>query len=102
MKIPLPRLMRHHREAEFEAGSGAMSWSYRQGLRVWAAMARRPRLYHLAARLSMAVLGALGRRRGAFRTLPLAGGWTRHRDFPAPQGRTFQQLWREHQAGISR
>ena len=39
----------------------------------------------------------LGRRKGRFRSLPLAGGWTDHRDFPAPQGKTFQQLWSERQ-----
>jgi len=26
--------------------------------------------------------------------LPFATGWTRHRDFPAPQGATFQAQWR--------
>ena len=36
------------------------------------------------------------------RRLPLVGGWTRHRDMPAPQGRTFQQLWAEHKAGVPR
>jgi L-lactate dehydrogenase complex protein LldF len=44
----------------------------------------------MAARL----LGGLGRRRGAFRALPLAGGWTAHRDMPAPEGRSFHDLWR--------
>jgi L-lactate dehydrogenase complex protein LldF len=69
---------------------------------MWAFFARKPRVYHAAARLGMALLGGLGRRRGAFRWLPLTRGWTRHRDLPAPQGRTFQQLWAEHQAGIQR
>jgi L-lactate dehydrogenase complex protein LldF len=32
---------------------------------------------------------------GRFRWLPLASGWTRHRDFPAPQGATFQTQWRK-------
>ena len=41
----------------------------------------------------MAWLGRLGRRRGRFRSLPLAGGWTDTRDLPAPQGDTFQQAW---------
>jgi L-lactate dehydrogenase complex protein LldF len=42
----------------------------------------------------MAVLGRLGRARGRFRTMPLAGGWTGSRDLPAPEGPTFQALWR--------
>jgi L-lactate dehydrogenase complex protein LldF len=100
MKIPLPKLLRHWREADF--AEGGQSWSYRAGLRLWAFFARKPRLYHTAARLGMALLGGLGKRRGAFRWLPLTRGWTRHRDLPAPQGRTFQQLWAERQAGVQR
>jgi L-lactate dehydrogenase complex protein LldF len=41
----------------------------------------------------MATLGWLGRRKGRFGWLPLAGGWTQHRDFPAPEGDTFQAQW---------
>ena len=67
--------------------------SVRAGLKAWAFFAKRPRLYHLGARISAATLGALGRSKGRFARLPLASGWTRHRDLPAPQGRTFQQLW---------
>ena len=33
--------------------------------------------------------------RGRFKSLPLAGGWTGHRDFPAPEGKTFMELWAE-------
>jgi len=100
MKIPLPKLLRHWREADF--AEGGQSWSYRTGLRVWAYFARKPRLYHTSARLGMAMFGGLGKRRGAFLWLPLTRGWTRHRDLPAPQGRTFQQLWAERQAGVQR
>jgi len=27
--------------------------------------------------------------------LPLGGGWTRGRDMPAPQGKTFRELYRQ-------
>ncbi|MGH6815417.1 MAG: LutB/LldF family L-lactate oxidation iron-sulfur protein [Hyphomicrobiaceae bacterium] len=100
MKIPLPKLMRHHRETEF--AQGGPSRSYRFGLKLWAWLACRPRLYHVAVRFPVFALGVWGRNRGAFRSLPFAGSWTRHRDFPAPRGRTFQQAWAEHQAGLPR
>jgi len=92
MRIPLPRLMRHWREREFAAKRRTAS---RRLLRLWAWAARHARLYHVAANLEMRALAALGRRRGRFRYLPLAGAWTRHRDLPAPQGKTFQRLWAE-------
>ena len=98
MKIPLPGLMRHWREEEFRLG--ASSLAARLGLKVWATFARRPRLYHAAARLGMPLL-SLFARRGALK-LPLAGSWTRHRDLPAPQGRTFQALWADTRAGVPR
>jgi L-lactate dehydrogenase complex protein LldF len=41
----------------------------------------------------MRVLSRLGRRRGGFRALPLAGGWTGGRDLPAPEGGTFLDRW---------
>jgi L-lactate dehydrogenase complex protein LldF len=100
MKIPLPGLMREWRTREFAGGGGGRG--PRVALQVWSFFARRPRLYHRMARLAVAALGALGRSRGSFRSLPFAGGWTRHRDLAAPQGCTFQQLWAESKRGVSR
>lgn len=97
MKIPLPDLMRHWREEEFDAKG--LSFAYRTGLKTWATLAKRPWLYHFAAKLGIPAL-SLFNRRGRFKHLPFAGGWTRHRDMPAPQGRTFQQLWAERKAGV--
>jgi L-lactate dehydrogenase complex protein LldF len=91
MSIPLPRLLRQHRIRQFEQGLVAPRASL--PLRLWAQLARRPGLYRLAMRIGMRTLGLLGRRRGRFRTLPLAGGWTRSRDLPAPQGPTFIARW---------
>jgi L-lactate dehydrogenase complex protein LldF len=100
MKIPLPGLMREWRARQFEAHGG--SRIARLALGVWSYVARRPKLYHRMARLGIATLGAVGRSRGSFHRLPLAGGWTRHRDLAVPQGRTFQQLWAESKRGVPR
>jgi L-lactate dehydrogenase complex protein LldF len=90
--IPLPRLMRHWREREFERHLSPAT--VRCGLRIWSLFARRPRLYGLATAMFARLLAMAGHRRGRFRWLPLASGWTRSRDFPVPPGRTFQAQWR--------
>ncbi|QPC41593.1 iron-sulfur cluster-binding protein [Kaustia mangrovi] len=97
MRIPLPKMMRHWREREFEKHLSPAS--VRTGLGLWAFMARRPGLYRAATRLAMGALKALSGGRGRLSSVPLAGGWTRYRDLPAPQGKTFQALWRERQHG---
>lgn len=96
MKIPLPSIMRHWRNAGFEAGLGAPSFRY--GIRSWAWAARRPWLYRLGARLGSWGLRLLARRRGRLSSVPLANGWTKWRDLPAPQpGGTFHDQWRARQ-----
>jgi L-lactate dehydrogenase complex protein LldF len=97
MRIPLPKMMRHWREREHEARLSPAS--YRAGLSLWAFFARRPALYRLAAGLQARLLARLAKGRGRFRSLPLAGGWTKYRDMPAPEGRTFQSLWAARRRG---
>jgi L-lactate dehydrogenase complex protein LldF len=92
VRIPLPRMMRAWREREFERHLSPVT--VRGGLRLWAFFAKRPALYGLATALASRVLWLFGRSGGRFRRLPFASGWTRHRDFPAPQGGTFQAQWR--------
>jgi len=92
MSIPLPNLLREHRRETFERQ--LQSPSARHGLGIWAAVARRPRLYRTLTRVAVGALHRLAGRRGRFRRLPLAGAWTRGRDLPSPQGRsTFMQLY---------
>ncbi len=91
MKIPLPKMMRHWREREWQRQLGPRAM--RRGIAAWAFVAKRPALYALLTGIAMRVLGLLGRRHGSFFNLPLAGGWTRTREFPAPEGRTFRALW---------
>jgi L-lactate dehydrogenase complex protein LldF len=87
VKIPLPKLMRHWREREFERH--LTPTVTRRGLGLWAFVARRPALYRLATRAAAVCLGFAGRRRGRFARLPFAAGWTAGRDLPAPEGDTF-------------
>jgi L-lactate dehydrogenase complex protein LldF len=93
MRIPLPKMMRHWREREFERHLSPAT--YRRGLGFWAFVAKRPPLYRFTSRLAIRILGNLGFARGRFRRLAFAGSWTKHRDFPAPEGKTFQELWAE-------
>ncbi len=92
MRIPLPGLMRKWREVEFEQNQ--QPFMARMALKAWAALARRPALYHFAAGFGSRVLSIAAGARGRLSSLPFAGGWTRSRDLPAPQGRTFQAQWR--------
>jgi L-lactate dehydrogenase complex protein LldF len=87
VKIPLPNLMRHWREREFERH--LTPTMVRSNLGVWAWFARRPALYRLATGAAGWGLNLLSRRRGRFTSLPFAGGWTAGRDLPAPEGDTF-------------
>lgn len=95
VRIPLPKLMRHWRQTEFERHLTPAT--QRHGLALWAFLVRRGWLYRPASRLAMAILALFGRARGRFSRLPLAGGWTTVRDLPAPQGGTFQARWSARQ-----
>jgi L-lactate dehydrogenase complex protein LldF len=95
VKIPLPKLLRHWREREHDARLNPRVW--RIGLRLWAELAQRPALYNAISGALSRLLGWAGARRGRFRALPCAAGWTSVRDMPAPEGRTFHSLWAERQ-----
>jgi len=92
VKIPLPRIMRHWRAKEYADGLAPRAMV--AGLGLWAFAAKRPALYRVLTRLAARLLKAMGRD-GTVRALPLARGWFAVRDLPSPEGRTFQELWRE-------
>jgi L-lactate dehydrogenase complex protein LldF len=86
-------MMRSWREREFERHLSPAT--VRAGLALWAFFAKRPRLYGFATSIAARLLHWAGAARGRFSFLPLASGWTRYRDFPAPQGATFQSRWKD-------
>lgn len=86
MQIPLPTLLRGWRDRSWREGLEPVA--ARAGIGVWAFLARRPKLYHLSNRIAMRALRLL-RRGGWIRAIPMGGGWTEYRDFPAPPRRGF-------------
>jgi len=89
--IPLPRIMRHWRAAEYAQGLAPKSIAF--GLGLWAFAAKRPALYRLGTSLMARFLKLLGRS-GTVHALPAMRGWFAVRDFPAPAGKTFHEQWR--------
>ncbi len=89
--IPLPDLLRDLRHDEVRAKLSPARWRF--GMKIHAWLLSHPALYHRATALTIPVLGWLGRKKGSFKSLLLANGWTDERDFPAPQSRTFMQQY---------
>ncbi len=96
MRIPLPKMMRHWREREFEQHLQPKAARY--GLALWAYFAKRPKLYRALVSFAMPALSLLGGTSKRISSLPLASGWTKHRELPAPEGRTFMQAWAQREA----
>jgi len=93
VKIPLPDLLRRLREKQVERK--LRPWSERAGFALWGFFAARPRLYALATYFGVRVLRMMGRMTGRISWLPVGSGWTKGRDMPAPEGRTFRELYAE-------
>lgn len=90
--IPLPDLLRTWRGRAFIAGKPGGAQGL--GLKIWAALAKRPTLYRILVRPAVGLLRALGKKRGALKWFVGAEGWTRTRDLPAPQGGTFMDRYK--------
>jgi L-lactate dehydrogenase complex protein LldF len=91
VKIPLPDLLRKLREKQFERN--LRPWSERAGLAMWSWAARRPKVYALFAAAGAKMLAWIGGRDRRIRSLPGARAWTDGRDLPAPEGKTFRELY---------
>ena len=92
VKIPLPDLMRKLREQQFQRG--LKPWPERLGLALWGWAAKRPAIYAMMTSIGARFLAWMGGADKLIHHLPFGGGWTAGRDLPAPQGRTFRELYR--------
>ncbi len=99
VKIPLPDLLRKLREQQWERG--LRPWYEKAGVAAWAFAAKRPALYAFGSRIAVRLLNWMGGDAGRIRRLPIGAGWTASRDFPAPSGRTFRDLYRERRQTAS-
>ena len=93
VKIPLPELLRKLREKQVE--HRLRPWSERAALRVWGFAAMRPRLYALGAKIAVRVLRMLSSSSGVIHKIPFDPGWTAGRDIPAPERKTFREMYAE-------
>ncbi len=91
VKIPLPDLMRKLREQQHERH--LRPWSERIPMALWAFAARRPALYSVLSKLGARFAAWLGGKDKLIHSLPGIDGWTHGRDMPAPEGRTFRELY---------
>jgi len=91
VKIPLPDLLRKLREQQFDRG--LRPWTERFGLRAWSWLAAHPHWYAFAMRIGARILSRMGGSEKLLHKLPFGGGWTDGRDMPAPEGRTFRDLY---------
>jgi L-lactate dehydrogenase complex protein LldF len=95
VKIPLPDLMRKLREEQFD--KGLRPAAERVPLKAWSFAVTRPGLYALLSKIGARVGRWLGGKDGQIHKLPALDGWTDGRDMPAPQGKTFRELYAQRQ-----
>jgi len=93
MKIPLSSLLRRHRVRAFKQQLPPLRerWS----LRLWVWLVKHSHLYRFFTHWGTKLLAAWAGKRGHLSRLPLARGWTRSRDLPAPQGGSFIQQYKQ-------
>src|SRR5262245_18135297 len=93
VKIPLPELLRKLCEKHGDAELRPLH--ERAAVRFWAFTARHPWVYAQLSMIGARVLRILGGSDGRIRKLPFGAGWTVGRVMPAPEGRTFRELYAE-------
>ena len=91
VKIPLPDLMRKWRERQFDMKLRPMG--ERAAIVFWGFFVKRPAAYAVATRIAARIAAMMGGREKLIHSLPGIDGWTQGRDMPAPEGKTFRELY---------
>jgi L-lactate dehydrogenase complex protein LldF len=97
VKIDLPGLLVHQRgramRGEISGERVPARGLQRIAMRAWAFAMRSPWRYRVGSRVLRVALAPISRDGWVSRLPGPAGAWTTTRDFPAPAGRTFRELW---------
>ena len=93
VKIPLPDLLRKLREKQMERGMKSRQETLL--LKAWAWLALHPKIYAMTTRIAVRLMRLLGGKEKLLHSLPGARGWSDGRDFPAPTGKTFRELYKQ-------
>jgi L-lactate dehydrogenase complex protein LldF len=88
MDIPLPEMIRQHREAVFEQQKS--STLERSGLALWKKLALKPGLYQFVTSLDAWLIKLLGTYPALQRFTPFLGNWNKGRALMRSSGKTFQ------------
>lgn len=98
VNIPLPTLIRSWRVQSWQQGHETLT--NRFAVMIFSRLASWPMPYHWFTRLSVKGMRLMSRQHWIHR-LPLASAWTKNRDMPAPEMRTFMQQYKTNQKLIS-
>jgi len=97
VRLDIPRMLLALRQQAVERTP--QPFALRAGIKTFARVATRPRLYRAMAALARRLLRARARDGWITRAPGLAAGWTQFRDLKAPAKRTFEARWRARAAG---
>lgn len=92
MSIPLPQMLRAHRNHEYS--DKIMPARHRMALKLWSLLARHPGMYRFSSRILIGMLKVWARGKGSLTRFPLAGAWTHSKELPVPQGNSFFDSWK--------
>jgi L-lactate dehydrogenase complex protein LldF len=95
VKIPLPELLLVNRAQEVEQGKPGPAWGERLAMRLLALAATSPLRWRIGGALLRLYLRLALWKRPAAQLFGPLGPWTRYRNFPRPERRTFRALFRK-------